>query len=335
MKDIIFSIETSCDETSVSVLQGAKVLSNIISSQSFHSKYGGIVPELASRSHIKIIDKIATTAFKEASVRKKDITLVAATGGPGLIGSLLTGFNFAKAFALSRKIPFISIDHIESHIFSPFIGYEKIDFPFIALVVSGGHTILAKVEYYDKYVILGQTVDDAAGEAFDKAGKLLGLDYPAGPEIDRLAELGNENYHHFPEAVVRNSVYNFSFSGIKTSLLYFLNENFPDNKNIPINDISASFRKSVISSLLSRTLKACTDYSIKKIAISGGVSSNFLLRRKFRELESDGFEIYFPMPGYSTDNAAMIGYYAYLRSIYCKVNYTKELSLNAYPVFRS
>lgn len=334
MNDIILSIETSCDETSASILEGHRVVSNIISSQSFHSDFGGIVPELASRHHVRIIDQIVSQALSEASIHIEDITLITATAGPGLIGSLLTGFNFAKAFAISRKIPFIATDHIESHIFSPFIGFEKVEFPFIALIVSGGHTLLIKVEYYDKYQVLGETLDDAAGEAFDKAGKLLGLGYPAGPEIDRLAESGNENFHNFPLAVIKKNPYSFSFSGVKTSLLYFLKKNFPDSINIPIKDICASFRKSIVTSLFSTTLKACNDSALKKIAISGGVSSNLLLRRKFMELKSEGYEIYFPEPVYTTDNAAMVGYNAYLRSSFCEIDYSKNLSLNAYTDFQ-
>jgi len=310
----IFAIETSCDETSASILNENLVLSNIISSQFFHTKYGGIVPELASRAHIKTIDKIVNSAIEKAQCSIEDIRLAAATQGPGLIGSLLVGYNFAKAFSLANNIPFMGINHIESHLFSCFIGREKIDFPFIALVVSGGHTILFIVEDYTKYKVLGETQDDAAGEAFDKVAKMLGLGYPGGPLIDKLAGGGNENYHSFPQADLGNKTYDFSFSGIKTSVLYFLKRSFGnDFSNIPLNDICASFQKSIVSSLAEKTLLAAKNFGVKNIAVSGGVSANSMLRFVLDKYKNDGYNIYFPEPAYTTDNAAMIGYAAYLK----------------------
>jgi len=333
MKDLILAIETSCDETAAAVLKGREVLSNIISSQKFHNTYGGIVPELASRAHIKTIDIIVNRAIREAATSPEQIGLVAATAGPGLIGSLLVGFNFAKAFAISEGINFIAIDHIESHIFSPFIGSENIDFPFISLVVSGGHTILFLVMHYDNYKILGNTLDDAAGEAFDKVAKMLGLGYPGGPEIDRLSEKGNENFHEFPQADIKNNPYGFSFSGIKTSVLYYLRKNYPDGKNLPLNDICASFRKSVIMSLVNKTLNAADNLGIKTIAVSGGVSANSLLRKELYRLESRGYKVFLPETRYSTDNAAMIGYNAYLKSKFCDVDYNYQISSYPYANF--
>lgn len=313
MSIFIFAIETSCDETSASILKDNKVLSNIISSQMFHSEYGGIVPELASRAHIEIIDQIAAEAFRQTTLERKQISLVAATQGPGLIGSLLVGYNYAKSFAISSNIPFIGINHIKSHLFSCFIGRENIDLPFIALVVSGGHTIIFLVESYTKYKVLGQTVDDAAGEAFDKVAKMLGLSYPGGPEIDRLANEGSEDFHSFPVSKIKDNEFDFSFSGIKTSMLYFLKKNYGGSlSKAPLADICASFRKAVVKNLVDNTMKAATKFGVHNIAISGGVSANSKLREEFGKFADQGFNIFFPEKIYSTDNAAMIGYAAYL-----------------------
>lgn len=318
----IFSIETSCDETSAAVLCDNKVISNIVSSQLFHSKYGGIVPELASRAHISIIDEISKNALAESETDISKIDLVCATQGPGLIGSLLVGYNFAKAFALARDKKFMGINHIESHLYSCFIGRDEIDFPFIALIVSGGHTILFLVKTYFDYIILGETQDDAAGEAFDKGAKMLGLGYPGGPLIDKLAGEGDEKFHNFPVSNVRENIYDFSFSGIKTSLLYYLRKNFPDyntdsgRKNFPLNHISASYQKAVVDTLVGKTILAANNYGVKIIAVSGGVSANSRLRREFLTYAKKGIKIYFPEKKYSTDNAAMIGYTAYLKNKY-------------------
>jgi N6-L-threonylcarbamoyladenine synthase len=314
MSIFTFAIETSCDETSAAVLKDSEVLSNVISSQFFHKEYGGIVPELASRAHIKTIDKIVNSAFEKSQIDKKQINLVAATQGPGLIGSLLVGYNYAKGFAISKGIPFMGINHIESHLFSCFIGKKEVEFPFVALVVSGGHTILFLVESCTKYNVLGETQDDAAGEAFDKVAKMLGLEHPGGPLIDKLAAEGNENYHNFPTANLKDNIYDFSFSGIKTSVLYFLRKNFGENKStIPLNDISASFQKAVVNSLVEKTMIAAKNFRIKNIAVSGGVSANSKLRSEFNKYKDKGYNIYFPEKQYSTDNAAMIGYTAYLK----------------------
>lgn len=315
MPEFIFSIETSCDETSAAVLDGNKVMSNIISSQMFHSEFGGIVPELASRAHIKIIDEIVNESFQKAGIAKSQTGLVAATQGPGLIGSLLVGYNFAKSFAIARGIPFMGINHIESHLYSCFIGHATVPLPFIALVVSGGHTILFLVEDYFKYKILGQTHDDAAGEAFDKVAKMMGLDYPGGPLIDSLAREGDENFHEFPVSRIKENKYDFSFSGIKTSVLYYLKKNYPGpNADLPLQDLSASFQKAVVKNLVDNSFSAAKDFSINTIAVSGGVSANSKLRSEFGKLGNKGIDVYFPEPKYSTDNAAMIGYTAYLKS---------------------
>lgn len=314
MSIISFAVESSCDETSASVLMGGEVLSNIISSQLFHKEYGGIVPELASRAHVKIITQIAEQAVADSGINKSDLSLVAATRGPGLIGSLLVGYNFAKGFALSLGKPFIGIDHIESHMYSCFIGQNEIEYPFISLVVSGGHTLLFLVTGNSSYKVLGGTHDDAAGEAYDKVAKMLGLEYPGGPLIDKLAETGNAGFHKFPKSVIKGSPYDFSFSGIKTSVLYFLKKNYNSSlKDIPLNDIAASFQKAVTGSLIDKTIQAAKDNNVKIIAVSGGVSANSELRKQFREYESSGYKVYFPEKKFSTDNAAMIGYNAFLK----------------------
>lgn len=334
MYNFIFAIETSCDETSASILKNNEVISNVISSQFFHNKYGGIVPELASRAHVQSIDKIVNSAFEIAGISKDKITLCAATQGPGLIGSLLVGYNYAKGFAISRKIPFAGINHIESHLFSCFIGKEEIEFPFIALVVSGGHTILFLVKNYTNYTILGETQDDAAGEAFDKVAKMLGLEYPGGPLIDKLSKQGNENFHKFPASRSKENKYDFSFSGIKTSVLYYLKKNFPGLNSLPVNDIAASFQKAVVSSLVEKTMAAAKDHNVKNIAISGGVSANSKLREEFMKYSEKGFTIHFPEKKYSTDNAAMIGYTTFLKNKYSEnKEFTNSLLDSAYPRF--
>lgn len=335
MNNLIFAIESSCDETSASILSGNKVLSNIISSQFFHNEFGGIVPELASRAHVKSIDKIVNSAFEQANVKKEDITLTAATQGPGLIGSLLVGYNYAKGFAIANGIPFIGINHIESHLFSCFIGYKEIEFPFIALVVSGGHTILFLVESYTSYKILGETQDDAAGEAFDKVAKMLGLEYPGGPMIDKLAKEGNENFHSFPVSRIKDNVYDFSFSGIKTSVLYFLKKYYSDKSAaLPLNDIAASFQKAAVDSLVEKTILAAKKHGVKNIAVSGGVSANSKLREEFTKWNKKGFRLHFPEKIYSTDNAAMIGYTAYLKHTFTDNElYKDDVLASAFPRF--
>jgi len=280
----------------------------------FHKEYGGIVPELASRAHISSIDTIVSEAFKNSGVELKDIDLVAATQGPGLIGSLLVGYNYAKGLSLSLNIPFLGINHIESHLVSCFIGNKNVEFPFIALVVSGGHTIIFLVESFTAYRILGQTQDDAAGEAFDKVAKMLGLEYPGGPIIDELAGSGDPEFHKFPVSHIKDNEFDLSFSGIKTSVLYFLKKNYiGTEKQIPVNDICASFQKAVVKSLVDKTMNAALKHNVKRIAVSGGVSANSALRAAFGKYSAEGYNIHFPEKIYSTDNAAMIGYLAYQR----------------------
>jgi N6-L-threonylcarbamoyladenine synthase len=313
------AFETSCDETSVAVLKNDTVLSNIILSQYFHSKFGGVVPEIASREHLKSIVEITEKALSDSGITKNDINLIAATSKPGLIGALLIGLNFAKSLAVSLKVPFVPVNHIQAHIYSSFIQKDKFDFPFISLIVSGGHTLLILVEDFFKHKLLGTTVDDAAGEAFDKVAKMLGLGYPGGPIIDELAKKGNLDFHKFPLSHIKDKPFYFSFSGIKTSVLYFLKEiNYEVNKSEKLTfDICASFQKAIIESLFFKTRNAAEQLEIKNISVSGGVSANSALKEKFNELIKKEYKIYIPEINYTTDNAGMVGitgYYKYMKS---------------------
>lgn len=311
---ITLGIETSCDETSVAVLDGTGVLSNVIYSQLFHSEYGGVVPEVASREHLKKIVSLTELALKKAGKTKKDIELVAATAGPGLIGALLTGLNFGKSVSASIRLPFVPVNHIAAHLYSNILEKQPLEFPFIGLIVSGGHTLIVMVREMFDHEILGSTADDAAGEAFDKAAKLLGLGYPGGQLIDKYAKEGNEDYHKFPLSKIKDGKYDFSFSGIKTSLRYFLEKiNFDNNMEQQlVYDICASYQRAIIESLFLKTFNAAKDFNVKRISISGGVSANSLLRKKFDDLKAVGFEIYYPRAEYSTDNAAMVALTGYL-----------------------
>lgn len=316
----ILAFETSCDETSVAVLDGERILSNIVLSQVLHSEWGGVVPELASREHLKNIVFILEKAISDAEINLNEIEIVAATNQPGLVGALLIGLSFAKSIAITLNLPFIPVNHLQAHLYSSFLQDEKPSFPFISLIVSGGHTLLVLVEDYFKHKILGTTVDDAAGEAFDKVAKLLNLGYPGGPIIDKLAVKGDKKYHKFPLASVKNSPFDFSFSGIKTSVLYFLREiEFEKNRNEKlISDICASFQEAVTESLLRKTVLVAKHHNIKTITLSGGVSANSELKRKFYDLKSKGYKIFIPPKEYLTDNAAMIGYTALLKYKYSK-----------------
>lgn len=315
---ISLAIETSCDETSAAILNDDKVLSNIISSQLFHSKYGGVVPEVASREHLKKIIEVTEESLRKTNVKLNDIDLISATSEPGLIGALLVGFNFAKSISVSLDKPFVPVNHIQAHLYSNFLEVQKAEFPFIGLIVSGGHTLLILVDDFFKHKILGRTIDDAAGEAFDKVAKLLGLGYPGGQLIDNLSTDGNKDFHKFPIPNIKDSEFDFSFSGIKTSVLYFLKKiEFEKNNNGKlINNIAASFQDAVVKSLYSKTLEAAKKYNVKIISVSGGVSANSELRNQFNSLRRDDYRIYFPRPEYSTDNAAMIGLAGYLKYIH-------------------
>ncbi len=328
---IILGIETSCDETSAAVLKDGELLSSIVSTQYFHSKYGGVVPELASRAHQKMIVKIVDEALNSAGVKKEELSGIAVTYGPGLIGSLLVGVSFAKAMAFALRIPLIGVNHIEGHIFSTFLSDEKPDFPFISLVVSGGHTMLVLVEDFFKLKLLGQTRDDAVGEAFDKVAKLLGLGYPGGPIIDKLAQEGNPDFVKFPKPIPssKNKIsnddapsgnkYEFSFSGIKTAVLYYLKkinfQNLEESEKVEITkNVCASFQRVVVDALVEQTIQAAKDYNIKNISIAGGVAANSELRKSMMEkAKSEGLKVYIPNFAYCTDNAGMIAFVGYIK----------------------
>ncbi|MBR9978208.1 MAG: tRNA (adenosine(37)-N6)-threonylcarbamoyltransferase complex transferase subunit TsaD [Bacteroidetes bacterium] len=307
----ILGIESSCDETSAAVFRDETLLSNVISSQFFHSEYGGVVPELASRAHLKSMLPIVRQAMLEAGITLNEITAVAATQGPGLIGSLLVGLNFGKALAISLDIPFIPVHHIEAHLFSTFLHDPHPDFPFLGLVVSGGHTMLIRVDDIGVYTLLGGTIDDAAGEAFDKVAKMLGLGYPGGREIDRCATSGDPEAISFPRPLLNSGDYRFSFSGLKTSVLYHLRKH-ANKGSLTLteqerNDICASFQRAIVDVLLEKCMRAAKEYSITDVTVVGGVSANSELQRRMYEYGSlYDIQVYIPDVVYSTDNAAMV-----------------------------
>lgn len=333
MKDeiVILAIESSCDETAAAVVKdGREVLSNIISSQiELHKLYGGVVPEIASRKHIEKINQVIEEALQKAGVTLSEITAIAVTYGPGLVGALLVGVSAAKAISFAAGIPLVGVHHIEGHISANFIENKELKPPFLCLVVSGGHTHLVEVKDYGVYEIIGRTRDDAAGEAFDKVARAIGLGYPGGPKIDALSKEGNPEAIAFPRAKVAENVYDFSFSGLKSAVLNYLNS--CEMKQIPINraDVAASFQKAVIDVLVDHTVSAVKEYGYNKLAIAGGVASNSSLREAFRQAcEKEGVTFYHPSPVYCTDNAAMIGvagYYEYQKG--CRHGY----DLNAVP----
>lgn len=316
---IILAIESSCDETAAAVVRnGRDVLSNVISSQiALHTLYGGVVPEIASRKHIEKINQVIEEALREANVTLQDITAIAVTYGPGLVGALLVGVSAAKAVSFATGIPLVGVHHIEGHISANYIENKQLEPEFVCLIVSGGHTHLVVVKDYGEYEIIGRTRDDAAGEAFDKVARAIGLGYPGGPKIDKLAKEGNPDAIHFPRAKVENAAYDFSFSGLKSAVLNYLN--MCEMKQIEVNtaDVAASFQKAVIDVLVEHALHAVEEYGYHRFAIAGGVASNSSLREAFeKECAARKIEFYHPSPILCTDNAAMIGtagYYEYLK----------------------
>jgi N6-L-threonylcarbamoyladenine synthase len=328
---IILAIESSCDETAAAVVKnGRTVLSNVISSQiDLHTLYGGVVPEIASRKHMEQINQVIRQALSEAGLTLDDITAIAVTYGPGLVGALLVGVAEAKAIAFATGKPLIGVHHIEGHISANFIEHKELEPPFGCLVVSGGHTHLVNVKDYGEYEILGKTRDDAAGEAFDKVARAVGLGYPGGPKIDRLAKEGNPNAIEFPRAKISGSEYDFSFSGIKSSVLNYINQCEMKKEEINKADLVASFQNAVVDVLVSHATHAAKEYGFKKLAIAGGVASNSALRAGMKAAcEEQGIEFYYPSPILCTDNAAMIGaaaYYEYMKGSRASWN------LNAVP----
>lgn len=316
-KTLILAIESSCDETAASVVEnGRQVLSNVIFSQiDMHTLYGGVVPEIASRAHIEKINQVIEEALKKADVTLKEIDAIAVTYGPGLVGALLVGVSAAKAISFATGIPLVGVHHIEGHISANYIENKDLEPPFVCLVVSGGHSHLVVVKDYGEYEIIGRTRDDAAGEAFDKVARAIGLGYPGGPKIDKVAREGNPDAIHFPRAKVGDSEYDFSFSGLKSAVLNYLNSCQMKGEEICQADVAASFQKAVVDVLVEHALHAVEQYGYKKFAIAGGVASNSSLRAAFEsECRKRDIAFYHPSPIYCTDNAAMIGtagYYEY------------------------
>lgn len=318
---LILAIESSCDETAAAVVRnGREALSNVISSQiALHTQFGGVVPEIASRKHMEQINQVITCALTEAKVSLSDITAIGVTYGPGLVGALLVGVAEAKAIAYAAKKPLVGVHHIEGHVAANFItqypGQEKhlkLEPPFICLIVSGGHTHLVIVKDYGEFEIIGKTRDDAAGEAFDKVARAVGLGYPGGPKIDEAARRGNPHAVEFPRAKVAGSPYDFSFSGLKSAVLNYINHARMTGEEIVVPDLAASFQNAVVEALVSRAVLAAKEYGYGRLAIAGGVASNSALRAAMkRACEENGLEFYYPSPVLCTDNAAMIGAAAY------------------------
>ena len=329
----ILAIETSCDDTSVAVLKNKKVLSNIVSSQTIHKIFGGVVPEIASREHDRLIVPVLNEAIKESKIKLNDIDAVAYTRGPGLLGSLLVGTSFAKSLSFSLNIPLLEINHMQAHILSIYIddNPEKPKFPFIALTVSGGHTQLVVVNSPFDFAEIGTTLDDAAGEAFDKSGKIMNLNYPAGPKIDKLALKGDVNKFKFPKPDVKGL--NFSFSGLKTNFKNFINNQPHDFIKNNINDLCASLQSTIVEILIDKLVKARDQYQINEFVICGGVSANSYLRKELKCLmESESIKTYVPKINYSTDNAAMIGINGYFKFIESKFGELSDYSISKYPM---
>ncbi len=331
-KDVyILAIESSCDETAAAVVKnGREVLSNVISSQiDLHTLYGGVVPEIASRKHVENINPVIREALAEAKMTLDDIDAIGVTYGPGLVGALLVGVSAAKAISYAKNIPLIGVHHIEGHISANYIDHKELEPPYLGMVVSGGHTHLVMVEDYGKYKILGRTRDDAAGEAFDKVARAIGLGYPGGPKIDKLAKEGDPCAISFPKARIADAPLDFSFSGVKSAVLNYLNGAVMKHQEINRADVAASFQKTVVDTIVEHSLTAAKMYHMDKVALAGGVASNSALRKAMKEAcEKAGINFYYPSPILCTDNAAMIGcaaYYEYLAGA------RAGLDLNAVP----
>lgn len=325
----ILAIESSCDETSASIISNGKILNNIVATQSVHEKYGGVVPELASRAHQQHLIPVVHEAIETSGISKNELSAIAFTKGPGLMGSLMVGVSFAKSFAFALGIPLIAVNHMEAHILAHFIDEPKPQFPFICLTVSGGHTQLVLVKGYLEMEVIGETMDDAVGEAFDKTAKLLGLPYPGGPLIDKYAKEGNPKAFQFPISAMSDLT--FSFSGIKTAVLYFLKDNLKENPKFVeqnLADICASIQFTLIKTLMEKLKKAAKEYKIKDIAIAGGVSANSGLRNELELISKElGWNVFIPKIDYCTDNAAMIAmaaHFKYQKSQFCSLDVSPE-----------
>jgi len=331
---IVLGIETSCDETSAAIVKNGRfILSNIISSQiDLHKKYGGVVPEIASRKHVELIMPVINQAIEEAHIDINDINLVGVTYGPGLVGALLVGLSAAKALAFALNKPLIGVHHIEGHIAANYLEHHELEPPFVCLVASGGHSHIVYVKDYNTFEIMGQTRDDAAGEAFDKIARTLGLGYPGGPLIDKAAQNGNENAVDFPRVFFDGGSFDFSFSGLKTAVLNYTNSIRQKGEEVCVEDISASFQKAVVDVLVENTISAARLKKVKIVTIAGGVAANSMLRSQMKETARKfGIDVFYPKPVLCTDNAAMIASAAYYEFINGTVS---DLKLNAIPNLR-
>ena len=326
---IILGIESSCDDTSAAVIRDGIMLSNVIASQAVHTSFGGVVPELASRAHQLNIIPVVHEALKRAGIEKSELSAIAFTRGPGLLGSLLVGTSFAKGFAQALNLPLVDVNHLQAHVLAHFISEGKPDerrpeFPFLCLLVSGGNSQIVLVKAYNDMEVIGQTIDDAAGEAFDKCAKVMGLPYPGGPHIDRLAKEGNPKAFTFNKPQIQG--YNYSFSGLKTSFLYLLRDKIKENPNFVeenLNDLCASLQATVVDILMNKLRKAASELNIRQVAVAGGVSANSALRQAFLDFGvKHNWEVYIPPFAFTTDNAAMIaitGYFKYQHNDFCSI----------------
>ncbi len=325
----VLGIETSCDETSAAIIRDGIVSSNIVSSQEIHSQFGGVVPELASRAHIRLITEIVDKAISEAEIKKNEVSGIAVTYGPGLVGALLVGLNFSKGMAQALQIPFVGINHIEGHIYGNFLSNPDITFPHLCLVVSGGHTQLVLMKSHLNYKIIGKTRDDAVGEAFDKGAKILGLGYPGGPMVDERASHGDEDFHKFPRAYLKGENFDFSYSGLKTALLVYSSDKDETFLEENLNNICASYQKAAVEVLVNKTVLAATKFNVSSIGIVGGVAANSLLRSWMTRVALEHkWQCFVPEFQYCTDNAAMIARAGQER---LKKNLSSAPDLNAYP----
>ena len=331
MDTFILAIETSCDETSVAIVKnGRHIISNAIYSQiETHKTFGGVVPEVASRKHLEIIDKVALKALEEAGLTFEEIDAIAVTNGPGLVGALFVGVSFAKALAYALKKPLIAVNHIKGHICANYIEHKDLTPPFVSLVISGGHTHIIQVNDYTEFEIIGKTRDDACGEAFDKVARAIGLSYPGGVQIDKLSKMGDKDAIDMPRVMINSRDYDFSFSGLKSFVLNFINSCNMKNIEYKKEDLAASFQNALCEVLIFKTIKACKEKGLKKLALAGGVSANSFLRQEFaKSCKENNIEFFLPSISLCTDNAAMIASAAYFE--YQKSNFA-SLSLNAVP----